>query len=397
MSIIDKLELWRSTMFKLGLVVNPFAGIGGRVGLKGSDGKEIREAALKLGAQKLAPLKTKNCLVQFQQLFEQVKIYTVAGDMGENICQQLGLNYEVVYHGNDPSSEKDTKEAVILLQQRDIDLLLFAGGDGTARNVYEAYDEHGAVLGIPAGVKIHSGVYAVSAEAAGLLVKQLIEGKMLSLVSADVVDIDEQAFREGRVKARKYGYLQIPSSLLYMQAVKNGNQEVEALVLQDIAAEIIESMEDNIYYVIGSGTTCAAIMQQLGLENTLLGTDIIYQESLIKKDAVEKDLLALLDSGVKVRFVLTVIGGQGHILGRGNHQISPQVIKKTSWKNVQLIATKSKLEGLDGRPLLVDTGDLELDHQLLGVKKVITGYRDYVLYPVGLNSKNQSSPSSTST
>ncbi len=371
-------------MFKLGLVINPFAGIGGRVGLKGSDGDKIREKALDLGGLKLAGKKTKNCLNQFVKYFSNVEVYTVSTEMGANVCDELGLNYQVVYQATEPSSKIDTKNAVEILQQKNLDLLLFVGGDGTARNVFEVYDEQQAVLGVPAGVKIHSGVYAISAEAAGLLVRDLIEGKMLSLIEADVVDIDEQAFRQGKVKARKYGYLQIPASLQYVQAVKHGSQEVEELVFDDIAAEVIESMQDDIYYVIGSGTTCAAIMQQLGLDNTLLGSDIIYQESLVKSDVVEKDLLELLNHGIKVIFIMTVIGGQGHILGRGNHQISPEVIKQARWKNFQIVATKSKLNELDGRPLLVDTGDIELDHQLFGSKKVITGYRDFVLYPVGI-------------
>jgi len=371
-------------MFKLGLVINPFAGIGGRVGLKGSDGDDIRKKALDLGGLKLAVDKTHLCFEQFKPLFDQVQVLTASGEMGELLCQKLDVNYQVVHQSGDPSTPLDTKKVVEAIQLKGVDLLVFVGGDGTARNLFEVYDGEQAVLGIPAGVKIHSGVYAISPEAAGLLIRDLIKGKMLSLISADVVDIDEQAFRQDKVVARKFGYLQIPAALEYVQAVKQGNQEIEELVLDDLAAEVIESMEDDIYYVIGSGTTCAAIMQQLGLENTLLGSDIVFQEELIQSDVVESDLLRLLDSGVKVSFVLTVIGGQGHILGRGNQQISPAVISKAGWKNFQIIATKSKLKGLDGKPLLVDTGSTELDHQLYGLKKVITGYRDYVLYPVGL-------------
>ncbi len=373
-------------MFKLGLIINPYAGIGGRVGLKGSDGELIREKALSLGAEQLAIQKTKNCFTQFAAMFKNIRVYTCAGSMGASLCDELNIDHQIVYQPNEPTSEQDTKAAVEHLQNLPIDILLFAGGDGTARNIFEVANEQLVVLGIPAGVKIHSGVYAVSAEAAGLLTKQLIQGEMLSLVSAEVVDIDEQAFRAGVVKAKHYGELSIPASLQYMQAVKNGNQEVEQLVLDDIAAEVIESMDDDTYYVIGSGTTCAEIMHQLGLPNTLLGTDIVFQQQLIKSDAVEKDLLALLDGKNKVQIILTVIGGQGHVLGRGNHQISPEVIRQCGWQNIQLIASKTKLKGLDGRALMVDTGDLQLDQQLVGRKKVITGYRDYVTYPVGLSS-----------
>ncbi|MBV1911494.1 MAG: ATP-NAD kinase family protein [Kangiellaceae bacterium] len=371
-------------MFRLGLIINPFAGIGGRVGLKGSDGADVRRIALQLGAPQLARTKVKNCLIQFKNRFDKITIITVSGEMGEQVCSELGLTYEIASFCKTPSTDLDTKEAVKAIQDSNIDLLLFAGGDGTARNIFEVSDQCNPVLGIPAGVKIHSGVYAVSAEAAGLLVNDLVDGKMLSLVSADVVDIDEQAFRQGKVKAQKYGELNVPASLRYVQAVKNGNSEIEELVFQDIAAEVIESMDDNIYYVIGSGTTCAEIMRQLGLTNTLLGSDIVHQESLIKSDAVESDLLALIESGAEVIFVITVIGGQGHILGRGNHQLSPQVVKSVGWDCFVVIATKSKLEELNNRPLLVDTGDIELDHALHGLKQVICGYRDYVLYPVGL-------------
>ncbi|WP_444998130.1 ATP-NAD kinase family protein [Aliikangiella sp. IMCC44359] len=372
-------------MFKLGLIINPFAGIGGRVGLKGSDGEAIRQKALAMGAPKLSPVKTHNALSQLVDLKDKFEVFTVSGDMGENLCQAMGLNYQVVFQAKVPSTEEDTKESVQAMQSLGVNLILFAGGDGTARNIFETCDYEQMVLGIPAGVKIHSGVYAVSPEAAGLLVKDMINGKLLSLLSADVMDIDEGAFREGVVKAKKYGYLNVPGALQYVQAVKSGGHEVEELVLDDIAAEIIESMDDDTYYVIGSGTTCAAVMQQLGLDNTLLGSDIVFQESLYKSDAVEADLLALLNEGKKLKFIITVIGGQGHILGRGNHQLSPKVIKLAGWNNFEVIATKSKLQELEGRPLLTDTGDIELDHSLRGSKRVITGYRDFVIYPVGFS------------
>jgi predicted polyphosphate/ATP-dependent NAD kinase len=377
-------------MFKLGLIINPFAGIGGRVGLKGSDGAKVRAKALAMGALKLAESKAEITLNVFQSLVDSFEVYTVSGEMGESLCKNLNLNYKLVTKAQQPSSEEDTKAAVKQMIKAEVDLILFAGGDGTARNIFQACeeclcDERQMVLGIPAGVKIHSGVYAISPQAAGLLVKQLINGKILSLLSANVMDIDENAFREGSVKAKKYGYLNVPGALEYVQAVKSGGQEVEELVLDDIAAEVIESMEDEFYYVIGSGTTCAALMEHLHLDNTLLGSDIVYQGKLYRSDAIESDFLTLLSEGKTLKFIMTVIGGQGHILGRGNHQISPQVIKQVGWNNFEIIATKSKLQALDGRPLLVDTGDCELDKKLKGSKRVITGYRDFVIYPVGFN------------
>ena len=385
-------------MLKIGLVINPFAGIGGRVGLKGSDGEQIKAEALSLGAKKLANIKAKLCFEQFETDFERLKVYTAKGEMGEQLCQTLDLNYSIIDSSGpneygevkENTSSKDTKYLVSEFCKLSLDLIVFVGGDGTARDVFQSLIENQLVLGVPAGVKIHSGVYAVSPEAAGKIIQSILIGDMLGVQSADVVDLDEDEFRAGRVKTKYYGEMSVPSSQVYMQAVKSGSsttkEQQENLDLIDIAADIVESMEDDTYYVIGSGTTCAAVMNELGLENTLLGSDIIHQETLITSDAVENDLLSLLENKSKVVFVMTVIGGQGHILGRGNHQISPAVIKKAGWKSFKIIATKSKLADLNGRPLQVDTGSTELDHQLFGLKQITTGYHDKMLYSVGFKS-----------
>lgn len=370
-------------MYKLGLVINPFAGIGGRVGLKGSDGELTRQQALTRGALKLASERVEITLGELVECKDKFQIYTVSGEMGESLCIKLGLPHKVIMQVKQPSQADDTRAAVIKLSEYPLDLVLFAGGDGTARDVYQVGNPQQTFLGIPAGVKIHSGVYANTPHAAGLLVKQMLGGQMLSLLSADVMDIDEDAFRKGIVKAKKFGYLNVPAALEYVQAVKSGGQESGTLVLQDIAAEVIENMQQDIYYVIGSGSSCSAIMQQLGLPNTLLGSDILFNQQLHKADAVEKDFLELLAKGNKLHFVITIIGGQGHILGRGNQQISPAVIRQTGWENFSVIATKTKLQQLNGKALIVDSGDRALDMQLAGSIVIITGYRDRVLYAVG--------------
>ncbi len=393
-------------MLKIGLIINPYAGIGGRVGLKGSDGDAIREQAFKLGAEKLAQQKTANALEEILDLARQkpaseLMFLTASGEMGENLCQQLQLNYQVVYQvqqdatcEQDNSSQsnhspistaQDTQNAVLAIQKATPDLLLFAGGDGTARDVYQVIEEQQVVLGIPAGVKIHSGVYAVSAQAAGLLVRQLIQGGLINLSHADVVDLDEDAFRQGQVKSRKFGEMLILDATQYMQAVKQASHYHQEQNLDDIAAYVIEEMQEDVYYVVGSGTSCAFIMQQLGLENTLLGSDIILNGQLEKPDAREKDFLDYLDQAKPLHFIITVIGGQGHLLGRGNHQISPQVVNKVGWENFTVIASEEKIKGLQGRPLLVDSGDKALDKQLAGRQKVIIGYRNQILYPLGFS------------
>ncbi|MGB0495928.1 MAG: ATP-NAD kinase family protein [Kangiellaceae bacterium] len=378
-------------MLKIGLVINPYAGIGGRVGLKGSDGEHIRDQAFTLGAKKLSMQKALICFKQFEKYHHAINIFTAQGEMGAELCAQLKIPHEIVTNHvelNDAqeqmfTSAEDTENLVTELCKLKVDIIIFVGGDGTARNVFNANSEDQLVLGVPAGVKIHSGVYAVSPEAAGKLVSDLIQGKILSIQQADVVDLDENEFRAGKVKTKYYGEMNVPDSQIYMQAVKNGSQPSEENELIDIAADLVERMEDDAYYVIGSGSTCAAVMEELGIDNTLLGSDIIKNNQLYIADAVESDLLELLSSDNKVIFILTVIGGQGHLLGRGNHQISPQVIKAAGWSSFEIIATKNKLAKLEGKPLQVDTGELELDHKLFGLKKVTTGYHEQVLYTVG--------------
>jgi predicted polyphosphate/ATP-dependent NAD kinase len=370
-----------ATGFRLGLIINPLAGLGGSVGLKGSDGQA--EQALALGAVPQAMNRAQTTLAELLTLKSQFTVYTVAGDMGENSCQQLGLPYQLVYTPQtDTTTALDTEQAAQALIDAKVDLILFAGGDGTARNICHVVAEQSTVLGIPAGVKIHSGVYAISPTAAGKLVAKLIAGELVSLDSADVMDIDEQAFRQGVVKARRFGEMRIPAQLRYVQSVKAGGQESDELVLADLAAYVTEQMQDNVRYIMGSGSTVAAVMQELGLDNTLLGVDVVENGQLIGQDVSAEQLFSLID-GYPSQLIITLIGGQGHVFGRGNQQLSPKVIRSLGRNNIQIIASKGKLEQLQGRPLLADTGDVGLDQELAGLINILTGYNDYVMYRLG--------------
>lgn len=370
-----------ANLFRLGLIINPLAGLGGSVGLKGSDGQA--EKALALGATPQAMLRANTALTELLSQRDSVEVLTVAGDMGESVCAELGLQYQVVYRAAAiPSTADDTEAAAKLLAASGVDLLLFAGGDGTARNICAAVGEHITVLGIPAGVKIHSGVYAISPQAAGKLVAKLVAGELVSLSEAAVMDIDEQAFRAGVVKARRFGEMRIPAQLRYVQSVKMGGRESEELVLADLAAYVAAQLEDNVRYVMGSGSTVAAVMAELGLDNTLLGVDVVENGELIAKDVTAKQLLGLVQ-GHPSKLIITLIGGQGHVFGRGNQQLSPDVIRAIGRDNMLLIASKAKLQQLDGRPLLADTGDVTLDKQLTGLINILTGYNDYVMYRLG--------------
>jgi predicted polyphosphate/ATP-dependent NAD kinase len=307
--------------------------------------------------------------------------------MGANVLDRLELKNEVVFESSSATTTAaDTCEAVRHLCARGIDLLVFAGGDGTARDVLDAIkgcgqEEQLPVVGIPAGCKINSAVYAVSPAQAGELLARFVHGQPLNVKKAEVMDLDEVAYRSGQIRASCYGYLLVPMDDTRMQAVKQGGINHGVLAVQDIAADIVESMEDDTLYFIGAGSTTAAVMDELGLAKTLLGVDVVLNHELLASDVDEKTLLSLLN-GKPAKIIVTAIGGQGHVFGRGNQQFSPEVIVKVGGANIVIIATSEKLHSLQGRPLLVDTGDIQLDAQLRGVKQIVTGFEQRTLYQV---------------
>ena len=375
---------------KLGLVINPLAGIGGTVGLKGSDGRDIVAKALAKGARPLAQQRAQSALSAISGSVP-APVYTAAGAMGEDALNSVGIDAVVVYTPAETvTNAGDTIKAVRACCQQGVDLLVFAGGDGTARDILDALRQLGVddsltVIGIPAGCKIHSAVYAISPRQAGELLAGLIAGQLYSVKSAEVMDLDEDAFRAGQVKASCYGYMNVPIDEQRMQAMKQGGVDTEALVLDNIAADFIDSMQDGVLYLMGSGSTIAAIMEALGLENTLLGIDAVFNGELVAGDLAEQEILALLDGAdyADARIVVTAIGGQGHVFGRGNQQFSPAVIRRVGCANVVLVATRNKLRSLQGRALRVDTGDRDLDLELTGMKQIITGYEQRTLYRIG--------------
>ncbi|ACJ29838.1 ATP-NAD/AcoX kinase [Shewanella piezotolerans WP3] len=372
------MEFVKVSKFRLGLIINPLAGLGGTVGLKGSD--DVAEIALAKGAEPKSHLRMEQALNVVLPYRDRIEVITASGDMGETLARKMGFNVRVVYQAPINTAAQDTQAVVAQLLNETLDLLLFAGGDGTARDVYAIADDNIPVLGVPAGVKIHSGVYGITPHASGMVLKMLLEGELVSLMSADVMDIDEAAFRTGVVKAKCFGEMLVPAEPRYVQAVKMGGKETDELVLADIAAEAIELMEDELI-VIGSGSTVAAVMEELGLDNTLLGVDLIQQQQLLASDLSAEELLKLTENQ-SVKLFITLIGGQGHILGRGNQQLSPELIRRVGKSNIVILATKTKLKALEGRPLIVDSGDPELDKELTGYYQVVTGYHDYVMYQV---------------
>lgn len=375
--------------FKLGLIINPIAGIGGSVALKGSDGSATLEKARSLGGVSQAQDRARTALQAIQPLKDDVIIYAAANEMGFDLAADMGFQVESLgEHQAGKTTAVDTEAAVAKILDRGIDCLAFAGGDGTARNIYNALHalhqhQQIPVLGIPAGCKIHSAVYGVTPRHAGELLQLMIRGRPLAMREARVMDIDEEAFRHDIVKARPYGELIVAAENNYMQNMKEGGVSHEALVLQDMAAYVIEEMQDDTLYLIGSGTTPKAILDELQLESTLLGVDAVFNRQLLASDLSESQILDLLDAHPKTKLVITLIGGQGHVFGRGNQQLSSRVIRRIGRDNILLLATPEKIHGLQGRPLRVDTGDEELNDKLCGMMPVITGYDERVLYRIG--------------
>lgn len=365
---------------KIGFIINPVAGIGGRVGLKGSDGPKIQEKARSLGAIPEAQNKALLALEEIE--FKAVdEIWTGPGEMGETCARQAGFSPRVtgcITPGL--TTPQDTIYIARKIQERGVDLLLFAGGDGTARNICDALHTQVTVLGIPAGVKIHSAVFGVNPRSAGRAALAFLRDKTMKTREAEVMDIDEDSFRAGRVNARLYGYLKIPESRSLIQNVKSGGYS-EKEAIGGMAAEVAENMEADTLYIMGPGTTTRSVMDRLGLPSTLIGIDVVWNRQVVAMDVNETQLYAMVDQK-RAKIVVTVIGGQGHILGRGNQPLSPRIIQRVGIHNIMVIATKEKLISLGQPHLLVDTGDADLDRKLCGYTRVITGFEDYVPFKI---------------
>jgi len=368
-------------MMKIGLIVNPIAGMGGRVGLKGTDGEDTLIRAIQMGAISEAPEKTIKALQQLLPIKEQLLVFTCSGDMGENETVQAGLHYEVVYISDRNTTSDDTVLAASSMKELGISLLIFAGGDGTARDIYRAIGQEVPVIGIPAGVKIHSPVYGNTPEAAGKLAVEFLSGRQVQLVDEEVIDIDEEAYRNDVVMTQLYGYLKVPVIDKWIQNKKAPTPLSDKASQMSIALDIADNIVKDIFYLIGPGSTTKALMDVLKLKKTLLGVDIIRNRELVKADCNEDEILRIIGDS-ETELIITPTGGQGYLLGRGNQQLSPKVLGKIGKRNITIIATEGKLIQLNGNPLRVYTGDEGLDKELSGYYKVRIGYGMSRMYKV---------------
>ncbi|MFE4478840.1 MULTISPECIES: ATP-NAD kinase family protein [Streptomycetaceae] len=390
---------------RIGLVVNPVAGLGGLVGLKGSDGAEVQRRALALGAR---PQAVARASLTISQLPPDVELITVDGPMGAAAVRAAGRPARVVHHSTgpraagapgtgEPSTAADTRAAVRALVAAGAGLLLFCGGDGTARDVLDALgpEPRVPVLGIPAGVKMHSAVFAVHPRAAAEVAAAWAAGRGVRLTAAEVVDRDEAALRAGRVSARLYGRLTVPVLPARVQQRKTGSSGPDPGTPAGLAAEVAERVGPGGLLLLGPGSTTYAVATALGAPGaSLTGVDLLRlgpasalgpghadglatAARLLIRDARADQLRALPTTPC---IALSPIGGQGFLLGRGNQQLTPELLRAAGRERLLVLATEAKLAALAGRPLLLDTGDPDLDDALSGHVRVITGRRSGAVY-----------------
>ena len=360
-------------VIKIGLIVNPVAGMGGSVGLKGTDGPAILARAQVLGARPVAPGRALRALRRLAAAPPGTALISGAGVMGGDVAQQAGLAVTLLGQAPAATTAADTRAAAQELRARGVALILFAGGDGTARDILDAVGDAVPMLGIPSGVKMHSAVFAISPEAAGQLAALVVadQGGKISTREAEIMDIDEEAARTGRVSARLHGYGRMPFERHLVQSAKAGGIAEDA-ALDGVCREIAEEMRPGVVYILGPGTTTQRILSHLGLAGTLLGVDAILDRKVLGLDLAGAQVAELV-RGRPAQIIVSVIGGQGYIFGRGNQQIGPDAIRGVGRDNIIVVATQRKLASLEGGRLLADTGDRALDEQLQGYMRVRTG------------------------
>lgn len=354
--------------------------MGGAVGLKGTDGTKILEKAVSLGAKPVAPARAELFLSGLEPVKEDILLMVGPGLMGETEAKNQGYDYKVFGEQKTNTTPEDTVTVAKTIAAQTVDLLVFCGGDGTARDILKAVDVKTPVLGVPTGVKMHSAVFGINPKSAARIASQYLYG-FLPLWEAEVMDIDEEEFRQGRVSARLHGYLISPYEPHLIQGAKMSSPMTESELRNQaaMAVYVIEEMQDDIVYVISAGTTTRTIGDLLDQKKTLLGVDLFVNKKIVAKDVNEQQILQGIE-GKKAKIILTPIGGQGFVFGRGNQQISPKVIRKVGKDNIIVIATENKMKNL--KRLKVDTGDPELDAEFVGKIKVLTDYQIEQAVPI---------------
>lgn len=367
----------------IGLIVNPIAGMGGRVGLKGTDGAAALAEARRRGALPAAHERVMKALARLAGYARPLVVLTAAGALGEDAARQAGLAPTIVHTpASAASSADDTRAAARAMLERGVDLLLFAGGDGTARDILDVVQDRIPILGIPAGVKMVSAVFGTTPANVGTLAALLLAGDhSVGVRDAEVMDIDEDAMRGDRVSTRLYGYAHSPYAAALAQNAKAGSSQRADVALEAACRQVAREMAPGRLYIMGPGSTTRRVMSALSLPATLLGVDAVIDGKLAGADLAEADLLRLMQ-GREASLVVGVLGGHGSLFGRGNQQISSAVIRRVKREDIIVVASMDKLLALSPRALHVDTGDEALDAALVGHLRVRTAPDRSILFRV---------------
>ena len=372
-------------IMKMGFIVNPIAGMGGRVGLKGTDG--VLKEAIAKGAKPIAPKRAVEFLQKLKENMMEItiEVLTCPSIMGEKEAKAASFPVHVLPMkiGKETSAE-DTKTAVKLLITAKVNLIVFVGGDGTAKDIFDAMQGYGEVpvLGVPSGVKMYSGIFAVNPSDA-VNVVLTFAGNQAEIAEFEIMDADEEAIRSDTFAVKLHGFLKGPFVPMRIQGSKQISPETvdEKENQTATATYIIEEMQPEATYILGPGTTVKRIAELLGVEKTVLGVDI-YKKGKVILDVDERRIFEEVEDWQNTWIILSPIGHQGILLGRGNQQISPEIIKHVGKQRIIVAATKSKLQSIEGNVLRVDIGDAEVDNMLKGYIKVVTDYREWRLMPV---------------
>lgn len=364
--------------------MNPLAGLGGRTALKGSDGA-LSELALARGAEPTAPKRAIRALESLALLQTKLTLAGAGGEMGEEEAAAAGLAIEVLYRPGPSTTPQDTIEAARRILDWEPDLILFAGGDGTARDLMAVVGQSCPVLGIPAGVKMHSAVFARTARDAGALVAALAEQPPAdrAFTLAEVVDRSDGGIPE------LFGTMSVPRDPRRMQPAKASPGLSGPAELEGACRQLAKTIRDGDQVtIIGPGSSTLQLKYQLSRRGTLLGVDVYSGKQMIAEDADEQAILAAIDRR-PARLILGVIGGQGFLIGRGNQQISPAVIRSVGRENIFGIASAEKLAALPDRTLYADTGEDALDAELAGYIPVQVSAGRQVMMPLNSHLRAQ--------
>ena len=368
-----------SESIKVGLIVNPVAGLGGKVGLKGSDGMALQALARQRGGIPRAYSRAREFLEVLAKPNINITWFSYRG-LGAELLAEFNFDLTILGECQDPSTRQDTLAAASQCYEQAVDLLVFVGGDGTAVDVLASEPKQVLCLGVPAGVKVHSAVFAVSPTAAGAVVAALANGELLTAEEREVVDyaeLDETVATEQGIFTKQFGHLFVPEKAGYLQHTKEGGRESEPLVVEEICADIVERAASWEAVILGPGGTLFELKRSLGQKKpTLRGFDVLVDDKWLE----DVSYATLEQFAGRAHMVLSFTRNQGFLLGRGNLELTPNFLQMFSTERLVIVATRSKILSLEGRPILLDSSDRAVDARYAGVVEVTAGYEDRLIY-----------------